>query len=126
MQTSTRRGGDVADDELVRLNRRYRELKSRLQDLGFAIAGTITERYTMCGKATCRCHADPPQRHGPYYQYSRKVAGKTVSRLISAEQVDQYRQWIANRRALDDITADMDQTSHQAANLLTRAAGPAP
>jgi hypothetical protein len=95
----------------------------RLQDLGFAVAGTITERYTRCGKATCRCHADPPQRHGPYYQYSRKVAGKTVSRLISAEQVDQYRQWIANRRALDEITADMDDISHQAAELLT---GPAP
>lgn len=113
----------MADDELVRLNRRYRELKKRLQDLGFAVAGTITERYTMCGKATCRCHADPPQRHGPYHQYSRKVAGKTVSRLINAEQVDQYRQWIANRRALDQITADMNHISHQAADLLT---SPAP
>ena len=124
MQTSTRRTGErLAADELAQLNRRYRELKKRLQDLGFAVAGTITERYTMCGKATCRCHADPPQRHGPYYQYGRKVAGKTVSRLISAEQVDQYRQWIANRRALDEITADMDDISHQAAELLT---GPAP
>ena len=113
----------MAAEELNQLNRRYRELKKRLQDLGFAVAGTITERYTMCGKATCRCHADPPQRHGPYYQYSRKVAGKTVSRLISAEQVDQYRQWIANRRALDEITADMDDVSHQAAELLT-APGP--
>jgi hypothetical protein len=55
----------------------------------------VAERYTICGKATCRCHADPPQRHGPYYQYSRKVAGKTVSRLVTAEQADQYRQWIA-------------------------------
>jgi hypothetical protein len=112
----------VADDELVRLNRRYRELKKRLQGIGYAVAGTITERYTMCGKATCRCHADPPQRHGPYYQYSRKVAGKTVSRLISAEQADQYHQWIANRRALDEITADMDHVSHQAADLLTKPA----
>ena len=86
-------------------------------------AGTITERYPLCGKATCRCHADPPQRHGPYYQYSRKVAGKTVSRLISAEQVEQYRQWIANRRALDEIAAGIDDISHQAAELLT---GPAP
>lgn len=113
----------MAADELAQLNRRYRELKKRLQDLGFAVAGTITERYTLCGKATCRCRADPPRRHGPYYQYSRKVAGKTLSRLISAEQVDQYRQWIANRRALDEITTDMDDISHQAAELLT---GPPP
>lgn len=121
METSTRRrGGKVADDELARLDRRYRELKERLQDLGYAVAGTIAERYTMCGKATCRCHADPPQRHGPYYQYSRKVAGKTISRLVRAEHVDQYRQWIANRRALDEITTAIDEISQQAVDLLTR------
>jgi hypothetical protein len=110
----------VPDNELARLQRRYRELKKRLQGLGFAIAGTITERYTVCGKASCRCHADPPQRHGPYYQYSRKVAGKTISRLVTAEQADRYRQWIANRRTLDEITEDIDKLSHQAVELLTR------
>jgi hypothetical protein len=112
----------VSDDELARLERRYRELKKHLQGLGFAIAGTITERYTTCGKASCRCHADPPQRHGPYYQYSRKVAGKTVSRLVTANQADQYRQLIANRRTLDEITAAIDELSHQAAEILIRPA----
>jgi hypothetical protein len=72
----------------------------------------------MCGVAGCRCQADPPQRHGPYYQYSRKVAGKTVSRRLTAEQVEHYRQWIANRRTLDEITAAIDEVSHQAAELL--------
>lgn len=110
----------MSNNELRQLEHRYRELKKRLQDLGFAVAGTITERYTLCGKASCRCHADPPQRHGPYYQYSRKVAGKTISRLVTAEQADQYRQWIANRRALDEITAAIDEISHHAAELHTR------
>jgi hypothetical protein len=109
----------MADDELTRLERRYRELTKRLQNLGFAVAGSVAERYTACGKATCRCHAAPPRRHGPYYQYSRKVAGKTVSRLVTAEQADQYRQWIANRRTLEEITAAIDELSHQAAEALT-------
>jgi hypothetical protein len=108
----------VPDDELARLQHRYRVLKNRLHQLGFAIAGTITERYIRCGKANCRCHADPPQRHGPYLQYSRKAAGKTISRLVTAEQADQYRQWIANRRTLDEITAAIDEISHEAAELL--------
>lgn len=110
-------------DKLAELEHRYRELKQRLRGLGFAVAGSVAERYTICGKATCRCHADPPQRHGPYYQYSRKVAGKTVSRLVTAEQADQYRQWITNRRTLDEITAAIDELSHQAAEVLTRPPG---
>ncbi len=114
----------MSRDELARLQRRYRELKNRLHDLGFAIAGTVSERYTVCGVTACRCQADPPQRHGPYYQYSRKVAGKTVSRRLTAEQAEQYRQWIANRRTLDEITAAIDEVSHRAAELL--ATPPAP
>ena|SRR5262250_1027610 len=110
----------MTNNELARLERRYRELTDRLQDLGFAIAGTVTERHTTCGANNCRCQADPPQRHGPYYQYSRKVAGKTTSRRLTPEQAEQYRLWIANRRTLDQITADMDEISHQAAQLLTR------
>ena len=99
----------MSDDNLDRLQRRYRELKSQLDQLGFAIAGTISERYTMCGVGTCACRTDAARRHGPYYQYSRKVAGKTVSRHLAAEQVQQYRQWIANRRTLDEITAAIDE-----------------
>lgn len=110
----------MSEDELARLERRYRELKNRLHDLGFAVAGTITVRHTACGKPSCRCHADPPHRHGPYQQYSRKVAGKTTSRLLTTEQADQYRHWIANRRTLDEITAAIDEISHQAAEILTR------
>lgn len=110
----------MTDNERAQLERRYRELKHRLQDLGFAIAGTVIERHTTCGADTCRCKANPPQRHGPYYQYSRKVAGKTISRRLTPEQAEQYRAWIANRRTLDQITADMDELSHHAAELLTR------
>jgi hypothetical protein len=35
-------------------------------------------------------------------------------------QADQYRQWITNRRTLDEITAAIDEVSHQAAEILTR------
>ncbi|MGH9184470.1 MAG: DUF6788 family protein [Acidimicrobiales bacterium] len=29
------------------------------------LPGTVTVRTGPCGKPTCRCHADPPQLHGP-------------------------------------------------------------
>jgi hypothetical protein len=114
--------GELRDTDLAQIQRRYRELKDQLRDLGFVIAGTLTERWTTCGKATCRCKADPPRRHGPYIEYTRKVAGKTTGRRLTPEQAEQYRAWIANRRTLDQITADMDELSHQAARLLTNPA----
>jgi len=110
------------DNDLAQIDRRYRELKNRIQDLGFVIAGSVTERRTTCGAANCHCRVDPTQRHGPYLEYTRKIAGKTTGRRLTAEQAEQYRAWIANRRTLDQITADMDKLSHQAAQLLTNPA----
>jgi hypothetical protein len=110
----------MSDKELAEIERRYHETKKRLQDLGFVIAGSVIEHRTTCGKATCRCHTDATSRHGPYYDYTRKVAGRTVGRRLTADQAEQYRNWIANRRVLDEITTNMDELSHQAADLLTQ------
>ena len=112
----------MSGTDLAQIERRYRDLKDQLQDLGFVIAGSLTERWTTCGAATCRCTANPPQRHGPYIEYTRKVAGKTTGRRLTPEQAQQYRAWIANRRTLDQITVGMAELSHQAARLLTNPA----
>ena len=43
---------------------------------GLALPGTLADRMTRCGHPGCRCHADPPQMHGPYHQWTAKSAGK--------------------------------------------------
>lgn len=105
--------------DLAEIEDSYRDVKDRLRDLGFVLPGSLTERWTICGKAGCRCAADPPRRHGPYIEYTRKVAGKTAGRRLTAEQAEQYRTWITNRRTLDRITASMDDLSQRAAQLIT-------
>ena len=111
--------------ELARLRRDYRALQDQIRRLGFIAPGSVLERYTVCGTPSCRCHADPPTRHGPYFQYTRKVDGKTLTRRLTPEQADRYREWIANRRRLDQLTEQMDQLSRQAAELLlTQPAAP--
>jgi hypothetical protein len=64
-------------------------------------------------------------RHGPYYQYTRKLAGKTLTRRLDPEQAQAYREWIANHRRLDELLARMDELSRQAGELLIAAAPPA-
>jgi hypothetical protein len=107
------------DTELAALQRRYRLLLDQIRELGFIATGSVTQRYTTCTAAGCRCHADPPQRHGPYYQYTRKVAGKTVTARLTAEQAHHYQEQIANRRTLEGIITAMEDLSTQARNLQT-------
>jgi hypothetical protein len=109
----------TTDTELAGLQRRYHTLLDQIRDLGFIATGSVTKRYTACTAAGCRCHADPPQRHGPYHQYTRKVAGKTVTVRLTAEQAQHYQEQIANRRTLDHIITAMKDLSTQARDLLT-------
>jgi hypothetical protein len=112
------KGATVADSELTELGERYRRIKREIAEIGFIATGTVIERSTTCGTEGCRCHAEPPSKHGPYFQYTRKIAGKTMTRRLSVEQADRYREWIANRRRLDELIAEMDKTSRRAADLL--------
>ena len=52
--------------------------------------------------------------HGPYYQVTRKVAGKTVTTRLTAG----YAEWIANQRELRRLIAEMENISRQAAGLI--------
>lgn len=107
--------------------RRYRALAAELTEIGFISPGSLVVRETSCGKPGCRCQADPPRRHGPYYQWSRAVAGKTLSRRLNQPEADLYRQWIANRRRLEQIVTEMQTLSAAAGEILLRqAATPAP
>lgn len=77
-------------------------------DEAFVLPGSVTERMTRCGKPTCRCRADPPQLHGPYLQWTRTEHGKTVTRLLTADQADRYRAWIDNARRLRELLRDLE------------------
>jgi hypothetical protein len=54
------------------------------------VPGTLTNRMTRCGYPRCRCHADPPQLHGPYHQWTRKKNGKTTTRILTDDQLADY------------------------------------
>ena len=110
--------------QLQHYERTYRALAAELAQVGFISQGSIVHRYTSCGNPGCRCQGDPPQRHGPYYQWSRAVAGKTVSRRLNQSEAELYRSWIANRRHLEQIIAQMEKISADAGELLLRQSPP--
>jgi hypothetical protein len=115
------------DRHLARLRARYHQHVAALATVGVILRGSLVERFLPCGTPGCRCHADPPQLHGPYWQWSRRVQGKTVSRMLQEAQVRQYQEWIENGKHFDTIVREMHDLSAEIATLLLahqRASGP--
>lgn len=66
-----------------------------------------------CGRSGCKCHADPPQLHGPYWQWTRKVNNKTVTRWLTAEQAADCQRAIDNDRRIRELVARLQALAIQ-------------
>lgn len=99
---------------------RYTALKREVLGLGFLRRGTVTRRFMPCGKPGCCCQAQPPELHGPYYQWTRKVKGKTKTVRLTPEQAKLVENWVANGRQLDTITRKMERVSLRATDRLLK------
>ena len=98
---------DLPPETLTQLD----TLRRQTAEIGFVLPGSVIERYTRCTSTGCRCQADPPQKHGPYLQWTRKVAGKTVTRRLSREQYERYQPWFDNARRLRELTNQLEELS---------------
>lgn len=105
------------EETLRALQKSYDAIKSELQEIGFVMQGSVTERWKKCGTPSCRCTKEPDYRHGPYYQLSWKNEGKTYSVTLTHEQADLCRQWVRNNRMLENIIKRLRSLSTKMANL---------
>lgn len=101
---------------------RYETLKRTIADVGLIRRGSLVRRFMACGKAGCRCQARPPQLHGPYYQLTRKVSGKTVTLRVRAQEAKLLSKWIENGRRLDRIVETMERVAQRVTKRQLRAA----
>ncbi len=98
------------DRHIAALRRRYARLAARMARLGLVLQGTITER-TIVRPA----RADPrrPKVYGPYYQWTWKQEGKTVTVNLTASQARAFQRAIDNHRKLSDLLRQMRVLSRQ-------------
>jgi hypothetical protein len=113
MPTKTPSEKTLADYE-----REHRQLAKRLSRIGFLCSGSLSRRYLTCGNPGCACQRDPAARHGPYFYWSTKKAGKTISRKLPPHEAQILETWIANRRELNAILEAMIAVSGNALPLL--------
>ena len=86
-------------------------IAAELARAGLALPGTLTVRAYACGKpgcrCRCRCHADPPRLHGPYAEWTRKIAGKTITRRLTPAELAEYQPLFDNAKKLRALLAEL-------------------
>lgn len=88
--------------------RTRQRIARQLAEIDYALPGSIVERMMRCGNHRCRCRANPPQLHGPYLQWTRKIDGKTVTRMLSPDQLDRYQSWLDNAQRLRELVHELE------------------
>jgi hypothetical protein len=91
------------------IDKRIAAIKGELAALGPLHPGSISRQYNVCGSPSCRCKADPAQRHGPYYQLSYAYQRKSTSTFVRepdlAEVQQQLRTYERLRALIDEWVA---------------------
>lgn len=99
------------------LERQIGEIKNKLVALGDLQPGALSVQYNICGKAGCRCKADPPQKHGPYHQISYTRKGKGSSRFVKKQDVPAVRAQLKTYAMLRRLVDEWIDRATELANL---------
>ena len=101
---------------------RFRQARQQLHQLGYFLKGTVLKRMMKCGQPTCACHRDAAQRHGPYFEWTYKVKGKTVNVKLSPQAAPLYQAATKQHHKLKAALATMERLSRTALARLAKQA----
>lgn len=101
---------------------RFRHAQQELHQLDYFLKGTVSKRMMKCGQPQCACHRDPSQRHGPYFEWTYKVNGKTINVKLSAQAAPLYQAATKQNRKLKAVLAKMERLSRAALARLAKQA----
>ena len=114
VNVQVRQNPTAEDPVLARYREQYRELKAALGQLAYFCKGTVLSRTVKCGKATCPCANNPDSRHGPYFEWTYKVAGKTAYHRLSVQEANVYRAGASEYRKLKRLLRRLENVSRRA------------
>jgi len=96
-----------ADRAVERLRRRFERLARRLGETRWVLLGTIRPRW-IPGRG-----GGPEKRLGPYWQWTFKERGTTVTVNLSAAQAKAFERAIREQRKVETLLAEMRLLSRQ-------------
>ena len=94
-----------------KLEKRRHEIRTELASIGDLRPGSLMPRYRKCGKPNCHCATEEGGGHGPSWSLTRRVDGKTVTKIIPSHAVEQTKQQIAECQRLRELTRELVEVS---------------
>lgn len=101
-------------EPIQQIRQRLQQLTQEMAGLGPMRRGTLNEQYyrkTAKGK-------DEPVLQGPYYVFSRKEKGKTISERVPRAEVQQVRQQIEQYERFMELSREFVACSEQLGGLM--------
>lgn len=91
------------------------EIKRKISEMDLVCSGTLYSRLKPCGRPNCRCTSGREEDlHGPYYEWNRRIDGRLVHKIVSAEQAKELLRGIANRREIDGLLKAWERITAEA------------
>lgn len=95
---------------MMREEQTLQRIQRQLATLGPALPGSLSEQWNVCGTPGCRCKAPSnPKKHGPYYQLSFTVAGKSSTLFVQKGDLGEVRRRLKRYQRFKALTTDWVQ-----------------
>ena len=93
-------------------------LLREITELGDFQPGSITSAFRRCGKPGCHCSKPKDPRHGPHFQLTQKIGGKTVTQnLPSSAALRKAEGEIAKFRRFQSLTSQLVEVNRKVCRL---------
>ncbi len=85
------------------MDSKIKSLRNQIIARDWVLQGTLLRQYKQCGKNNCRCHQDKKHWHGPYWIWTRKEKGKTITKTLSQNQAKMVKKSLEEMKKINKL-----------------------
>jgi len=88
--------------------KRIERLYAKMNSIGAMLPGSISKQWNVCGNPGCACKlANDPVKHGPYYQLSFSVKGRSSTMFIKMDELAEARRRIKRYKQFKELSFEL-------------------
>lgn len=85
------------------MSSKIQSIKKRILAKDWILQGTLLKQYKQCGKKNCRCQQEKRYWHGPYWIWTRKEKGKTITKTLNKNQIQRFKKSSKNMKEINRL-----------------------